>query len=183
MADVAAAIWAPTVLIRDFGLQPGDFAGWMGLVLLLSGIVGSFIGGFAADAGHKSRINRGILLGAVAAALLSIPGGLFRLMTSVTAFALLLSLLMLCGAVTGLVTATTIAVLVPNDIRGMCLGAFMVVGAVIGFGLARTLVTLISEALGGESHLRYALAATTSVTSAIAAIGFAMAMRLRSLSA
>ena len=177
MADVAAAIWAPTVLIRNFGLQPGDFAGWMGLVLLLSGIVGSLIGGFAADAGHKSRFNRGILIGAVAAAVLSIPGAFFPLMSSVPAFALLLALLMLCGAVTGLVTATTIAVLIPNEIRGICLGAFMVVGAVIGFGVAPTLVTLISALLGGEANLSLALATTTAVSSAIAAIGFAGAMR------
>ena len=177
MADVAAAIWAPTVLIRDYQQTPSDFAGWMGLVLLLSGVVGSFIGGFAADIGHKSRLNRGILVGAVAAATLSVAGAFFPLMPSVTGFALLLGVLMLCGAVTGLVTATSIAVLVPNEIRGICLGAFMVVGAVIGFGIAPTLVTVISDLLGGESQLRYALAVTTAVTSAIAAIGFFMAMR------
>ena len=176
MADVAAVIWAPTVLIRSYGQDPGDFAGWLGLVLLLSGIAGSVIGGFAADAGHKSRIRNGILIGAVAAAGLSIPGAFFPVMPGVTGFALLLALLMLCGAVTGLVTATTIAVLVPNELRGVCLGAFMVVGAVIGYGVAPTLVTLISELLGGEGQLRYALAWTTALTSLIAAAGFALAM-------
>jgi len=149
----------------------------MGLVLLGSGVLGSIFGGFAADIGQKSRINRGILIGAVAAAILSVPGAFFPLMSSVTAFALLLGLLMLCGAVTGLVTATAIAVLIPNEIRGICLGAFMVVGAVIGFGVAPTLVTLISAMLGGEANLSLALAITTAVSSAIAAIGFAGAMR------
>ncbi len=177
MADVAAAIWAPTVLQRDHGLTPGDFAGWMGLVLLLSGIFGSLIGGFAADAGHKSRINQGILLGAVIAAALSIPGAFFPLMPNVVGFALLLALLMLCGAITGLVTATAIAVLIPNQIRATCLGAFMVVGAVIGFGVAPTAVALVSELLGGEQQIGLALAITTSVASLAAFVGFAMAMR------
>lgn len=177
MADVAALIWAPTVLVRDYGLAPGDFAPWMFAVLLASGVLGSVIGGFTADAGHKSKLRYGILLGAVAAAVLSIPGAFFPLMPDVTGFAVLLFVLMLCGNVTGIVTATTIAVLVPNEIRGICLGAFMVVGAVIGFGLAPTLVTLISAQLGGEANLALALAITTAASSVLAAIGFARAMR------
>lgn len=177
MADVAAAIWAPSVLARDYGQTPADFAGWMGLVLLLSGVVGSVIGSFAADLGHKSKVRNGILLGAVAAAVLSVPGAFFPLMPNVTGFALLLALLMLCGAVTGLVTATAIAVHIPNEIRGVCLGAFMVVGAVIGFGVAPTLVALVSGAMGGEHQIAYALTATTALASAFAAIGFWTAMR------
>ena len=179
MADVAALNWAPTVLVRDYGLEPGSFAGWLGLVYLLSGLLGSLTGGFAADAGRRSRLPRGILVGAVAAAVLAIPGAFFPLMPGVWGFALLLALLMLCGNVTGLVTATAIAVLVPNEIRGVCLGAFMVVGAVIGFGIAPTMTTLISDLLGGEGQLRYALAITMAATSLIAAIGFARAMRGR----
>ena len=179
MADVAALNWAPTVLVRDYGLEPGSFAGWLGGVFFLSGLLGSLIGGFAADVGQKSRLRRGILFGAVAAAVLAIPGAFFPLMSDVWSFALLLALLMLCGNVTGLVTATAIAVLIPNEIRGVCLGAFMVVGAVIGFGVAPTMTTLISDLLGGEGQLRYALAITMAATSIIAAIGFARAMRGR----
>jgi hypothetical protein len=100
-------------------------------------------------------------------------------MPTTNGFGLLLGLLLLCGAVTGLVTATAIAVLVPNEIRGVCLGAFMVVGAVIGFGVAPTMTTMISDLLGGESQLRYALAIVMAMTSLIAAIGFARAMRGR----
>jgi len=177
MADVAATIWSAPVLTRDYGLQPSEFAGWMGAVLLLSGIAGSLFGGFAADAGQKSRIPGGILIGAVAAAVLSIPGAFFPVMPGAGGFAVMLGLLLACGAATGLITATTIAVKVPNEIRGICLGAFMVVGAVIGYGVAPSLVTLLSKLLGGEDQIRYALAGTTAATSLIAAIGFLSAMR------
>lgn len=179
MADVAALTWSNPVLQRDYGLTPAQFSGWLGGVILLSGIFGSLAGGFAADAGHRSRLPRGILVGAVVAALLGIPGAFFPLMPDVWGFALLLALLLLCGGVTGLVTATAIAVLVPNEIRGVCLGAFMVVGAVIGFGVAPTMTTLISDLLGGESQLRYALTITMAATSVVAAIGFARALRGR----
>jgi MFS family permease len=148
-----------------------------GLVILLSGILGSLIGGFAADAGHRSRMKRGILIGAVAAAVLSIPGAFFPLMPTATGFAVMLGLLALCGAVTGLVTATALAVLIPNEIRGVCLGAFMVVGSVIGLGIAPTMATGIADLLGGEAFLRYGLTITTAITSIIAAIGFAWVLR------
>jgi hypothetical protein len=84
----------------------------------------------------------------------------------------MLTLFVLGGAIAGLITATAIAVLVPNELRGVCLGAFIVVGAVFGFGVAPTAVTLVSGVLGGEAHVREGLTAVTLVSSSIAAIGF-----------
>lgn len=176
MADAAATIWAAPVLERDYNLTPEQYGGWMGLVILASGIVGAVFGGFSADFGHKSKIKGGILIGAVIAATLSIPGAFFALMPDATGFAWMLWLLLTCGAITGLVTAAAIAVLVPNEIRGVCLGAFIVIGAIIGFGVAPTLVTLLASALGGEQALRYGLAITGAGASALAAIGFISAM-------
>ena len=177
MADAAAAIWAAPVLTRDYGQQPGDFAGWMGGVLLLSGLFGTILGGLSVDWGQKTRLRGGLLIGAVIATLLGIPGALFPIMPSVGGFAVLLGLLLTCGTATGLVAATAIAVQVPNEMRGVCLGAFLVLGAVVGLGLAPTLVTLISDLLGGEAHIRYGLTAVTLTTSVIAAYGFIRAMR------
>lgn len=177
MADTASGIWASPVLMRDYGLHPEEFAGWMGLVVLLSGILGSLLGGFASDLGHARRIKGGLLGGAVVAALCSIPGALFPLMPTAAGFAVMLALLLTCGAATGLITATAIAVLVPNEIRGVCLGAFIVIGALVGLGLAPTLVTLVSSAMGGESFIRYALSAAVAATSVAALAGFARALR------
>ncbi|HCK84713.1 MAG TPA: hypothetical protein DHW63_09425 [Hyphomonadaceae bacterium] len=47
---------------------------------------------------------------------------------------------------------------------------FGVIGAAIGFGVAPTLVTLISDALGGGGAIRYGHAATGAITSTLAAI-------------
>ncbi len=176
MADAAASIWAAPILERHYNLTPEQYGPWMALVLLGSGLFGAVFGGFAADLGHKSKIKGGILLGAVIAAVLSIPGAFFSVMPDATTFAWLLLVLLTCGAVTGLVTAAAIAVLVPNEIRGVCLGAFIVIGAIIGFGVAPTLVTLIADMLGGEGSLRLALAITGAGTSTLAAIGFISAM-------
>ncbi|WP_395647877.1 MFS transporter [Terricaulis sp.] len=174
MADAAAGIWAAPVLQRVYGQTPEQFGGWMGLVILGSGLVGAILGGVSADLGQKSQVKAGILIGAVVAAALSIPGAFFPLMPDVTSFAWALFVLLTCGAITGLVTAAAIAVLVPNEIRGVCLGAFIVIGALIGFGVAPTFVTLISSAAGG---IRYGLAITGVATSIAAALGFILALR------
>lgn len=176
MADVAAGIWAAPVLTRSYHLQPGSFGAWFGLVVLVSGVGGSVAGGLAADIGNRTHLRGGILLGAVAAAALSVPASCFPIMPGVSGFALMLGLLLFCGAITGLVTTTALTVLIPNEIRGVCLGAFIVGGAVIGFGISPTIVTLGSALLGGESHLPLALALTGMATSFLALIGFAAAM-------
>jgi MFS family permease len=176
MADTAAGIWAAPVLSRTYGLQPAQYAGWMGLVLLGAGLLGAVFGGVAADLGQKSKIRGGILIGAVVGSALSIPSSLFPIMPTVPGFAAMLGLLLLSGTATGLVTATAVAVLVPNDIRGICLGVFVVMIAVIGLGVAPTLVAFVSERLGGGAHLGMALAITGVVTSVLSLAGFALAM-------
>ena len=43
----AAGIWAAPVLTRSYHQTPDQFAGWMGLVILGSGVVGAIVGGGA----------------------------------------------------------------------------------------------------------------------------------------
>lgn len=177
MADNAALVWAAPVLSRHYGLQPGDFAGWMGALVFGSGLVGTLLGGFAADWGQKSRVRGGLLLGAVIAAAIGIPAALFPIGPTVTWFAIAFGALSLCGAITGLVTSVALTVLIPNELRGLCIGAFIAFAGLIGFGIAPSLVTAISSLLGGESHLGPALAIVGTATGALSVIGFFLAMR------
>lgn len=177
MADAAAGVWAVPVLQRNLGQSAGTAAALVGGLLLFAGVIGPVIGGFVADRGHRSSVRGGILIGAVAASAIGVPAALFPLIGSVPAFTLVLFLLLASGAVTGLITATSIAVLIPNEERGVCLGAFMILGALIGLGLSPVLVSLGSQALGGEAHLAPALALVGVVTSILSLVGFILAMR------
>lgn len=177
MADTAAGIWMAPVISRRFGQTPEQFAAWSGLVILVAGLAGSVIGAFAADLGQQRRWPGGLLGGAVVAAGLSVPAAFYPLMPNTQAFAWLLGLFLACGAVTGLVTATAIAVRLPNELRGVCLSAFMVVGGLIGFGVAPTLVSIVGGLLGGSAQLPVALASVGAVTSAVAFAGFLRASR------
>ncbi len=176
MADAAAGVWAVPVMQRDLHMSVGEASGLLGGILLLAGVLGPVVAGFVADRGHKSSIRGGIMIGAVIASAIGIPAALFPIMTSVPVFAGVLFVLLIAGSMTGLITATAIAVLVPNEERGVCLGAFMILGALIGLGLSPILVTLGSRALGGESHLGLSLAIVGAATGVISFAGFVISM-------
>eukprot|EP01035_Chromulina_nebulosa_P005417 gene5417-7346_t len=100
-----------------------------------------------------------------------------QIMPGVPALALLFGLLVLCGAVTGLVIAVALTVLIPNEARGLCIGAFIAIAGLIGYGLAPWLVTLVSGWLGGESHLATALTIVGVSVSALSFLAFLLAMK------
>lgn len=177
MADAAAAIWVSPILQRDYHLQPGDFAGWLGALVLVTGIVGAIIGGIVADAGQKSRIRGGLLIGAIVAAAIGVPSALFPVIASVGGFAFAIGALMLAGNITGIVVSVALTVWLPNELRGLCIGGFIAIAGLIGFGLAPSLVTMVSHLLGGETHLAASLAIVGVVVSIVSVFGFTLAMR------
>lgn len=183
MADAAASIWAVPVLTRNHGLTPEQFAGWMGALILLTGIAGAVLGGIAADLGQKTGRRGGLLIGAVIAAAVSVPAALFPIIPGVTGFAIALGVLMLGGTVTGLIMSVALTVLLPNELRGLCIGAFIAVAGLIGFGLAPTLVAAVSDLMGGEQYLAQALALVGVVVSAGSVASFYLAMRRAPVSA
>lgn len=183
MADNAAVIWSAPVLSRNYGLSPQDFAGWMGVLIFAAGVFGAILGGVAADLGQKSARRGGLLIGAVIAAAIGIPASLFPIAPGTIGFAVGLGTLMFCGTITGLVTSVALTVLIPNELRGLCIGAFIAVAGLIGYGIAPTLVTWVSTLLGGEAFLGSALAAVGLIVSVISLAAFAFAMRHAPLSA
>lgn len=177
MADAAAAIWVSPVLERSYNLQPADFAGWVGAIVLLTGIIGSIIGGVVADMGQSSKVRGGLMIGAIVAAALGVPTALFPIMPGVGSFAVAFFILTLAGNVTAMVASVALTVWLPNELRGLAIGAFIAVAGLIGFGIAPSLVTLVSSLMGGEGHLAPALATVGVAVSIVSVIGFWLAMK------
>lgn len=177
MADAAAGIWVSPVLERTYHLQPAEFAGWLGVIVFGTGIVGSIIGGVVADMGQKAHIRGGLLIGAIVAAAVGVPAALFPVMPGVESFAVAVGALMLAGSVTAMVASVALTVWLPNELRGLGIGAFIAIAGLIGFGLAPSLVTVVSGVLGGEAHLGTALAIVGVGVSVVSVVGFWAAMR------
>ena len=177
MADAAAGIWAAPVIERTYGLKPEAFATMLGGAILVSGIVGAILGGIVADWGQKTGRRGGLLIGAIAAAAVGVPAACFPIMPDATSNIAMLGLLTLAGTVTGLVTSVALTVFLPNELRGLSIGAFIAIAGLIGFGLTPPLVARVSLWLGGEQQLGMALAIVGVIVSLISVIGFLLAMR------
>jgi len=149
----------------------------LGGAILCAGIFGAILGGMAADWGQKTGRRGGLLLGAIAAAAIGVPAACFPIMPDATFNIALLGLLVMAGTVTGLVTSVALTVLLPNELRGLSIGAFIAIAGLIGFGLTPPLVARVSIWLGGEQHLGMALAIVGVIVSLISVVGFLMAMR------
>lgn len=176
LAEGAAAIWMGSVLIRQYNQTPGQFGAWVGLVILASGLVGSVIGGFAADAGHKLKMRGGILLPALIATAISIPASLYPVMPTVGGFAWVLFVLLIGGVIVGLVNSAAIAVLIPNEERALCLAALKIVGTFVGGPVTAVIIGWVSSVISGPGSLGLALAWLGVVTGMISLIGYWLAM-------
>lgn len=176
LAEGAAALWIGSVLVRQYGQTPGEFGGWVGLVILGGGIVGSVIGGFAADAGQKLKMRGGILLPAVIATVVSIPASAYPIMPSVTLFAWVLFALLTGGAVVNLVNTAAIAVLLPNEERATSLAALAIIGKFVGGPVTAAVIAWMTVLFKGPDGLGLTLTWLGVITGFISLVGYGFAM-------
>lgn len=177
LAEGAAGLWMGAVLIRQYGISPGDFGVWVGGVIVASGLLGSIIGGFAADAGRKLKMRGGILLPAFIATMLSIPAGAFSIMPTVTGFGWMLFALLTGGTIVGLVANAAIALLIPNEERALTLAGTGMITKLAMAGIAPGAIGWIASNSEGSFGLGQSIAVLGVVTGIVSTIGFWFAMR------
>ena len=176
-AEGAAALWIGSVLVRQYDQSPGEFGGWVGLVILGSGIVGSIIGGFTADLSQKLKLRGAILLPALIATALSIPASAYPIMPNVTLFAWVLFGLLTGGAVVNLVNSAAIAVLLPNEERATSLAALAIIAKIVGGPVTAAVIAWMTFLFTGPMGLGQTLTWLGVITGVISLIGYAFAMR------
>ncbi|RZJ47166.1 MAG: MFS transporter [Brevundimonas sp.] len=176
-AEGAAALWLGSVLVRQYGQSPGEFGGWVGLVILGSGILGSIIGGFTADLSQKLKMRGAILLPALIATALSIPASAYPIMPNVTLFAWVLFALLLGGVIINLVNSAAIAVLLPNEERATSLAALAVIAKIVGGPVTAGVIAWMTTLFKGPMGLGMTLTWLGVITGVISLVGYWMAMR------
>lgn len=177
---IAAFIWGAPILTRSFSLGAAEVGGIMSAILLLSGLAGPILCGLLSDACHRTGgPHRAI--GAVALLIfVSAPGCLFVAAPSVAIAAVILGLFMTClsGALSMIVTAFTI--IIPGQLRGLCLSVLSASAAVGGVALAPLLISWLSAAFGGPAMIGKALAYICFPSSLLACASLLLGMRFLS---
>jgi len=165
----SALVWTAPALTRGLALSAGRVGQLMGMGLIVSGVVGPLAGGSLADLSQRTggpRRSMGVL-GALA--LLSAPAALFSVIPDMAAASILVVIFF--ALITALLVMGTalFTIVVPNELRGLCLSIFASATLIFGVGLGPLGVSLLSGALGGSARLGLALSSVGCMTSVLAA--------------
>ena len=165
--------WAAPALMRLYGQQPGDFAGWYAAVTLGAGVVGVAASGKLVDWARRNGGYSAVMIPAAIAALVCAPASAMAMAPSVTLFAVGMTVFMLGFSIAIVVPAIAINFQIPNELRGRTFGLYIVAGA-MGSSLSAPGVATLSTFLGGEAMLGRAMAGVGAPLALLAAGCLAM---------
>jgi len=173
-------VWGGPALSRTFHLAADRVGFIMAVTVLFSGILGPVMGGVLADLCHRGGGPHRTLRMLSILTFASAPGAFFPLVQQATvASVLLLAFITIISAV--IVSGTTLfTVVIPNEIRGLCITAMIAASVLFGIGLAPLMVSLLSSLLDGPAPLGKALVIVSAATAVLAAVVFGFGSRLLS---
>jgi len=172
MVDTAVEIWATPTFSRTFELPPDRIGALMATSFLVSGIVGPVAGGTLSDRCLRTGGPKRAITALSILALLSVPASLFSVVTGVTMASLLLAAFVTMGSAISVMTAALYTVVVPNELRGLCMGISSVVAVPLSLGLAPLAVSGLSGAIGGPGQIGVALTIVCMLISVLGAVAF-----------
>jgi MFS transporter, Spinster family, sphingosine-1-phosphate transporter len=174
---VAALTWAAPVLSRNFSLSPDKVGGIVATVLMVSGLCGPVIGGTLADWCQRARRTRRNMVVLSLLMLISVPASLFAVVADITFATALLLLFVICSGASLSMGLTLFTVIVPNELRGVCLSILTMINLAFAGAMAPLAVSLLSQGMGGPTMLGKSLAVTCAVAGFASAAIFAFASR------
>lgn len=181
VADGAAVTWAAPVFSRQFALSPERVGAIMGVVLLASGIVGPIVGGVLADSCQRRGGSRRTVTALAVLAAVTIPAAFFGMADTVTVSSALFFLFMMLSGATIVGGTTLFTIVVPNDVRGLCLSWLSASFLLLGFGAAPLMVSILSGALGGGTMIGSALGWVCAITCLMGAVALTCARQFFSV--
>jgi MFS family permease len=157
--DFALISWVPTLLSRDFAVPTWEISNGFGLVIVISGFLGTVVGGFTAD---RLFVRGGNVLRLRFTAVLALSGGLSLVFLTIAPAGYVVALSafwLFVSAVAALCGIATAQDLVPADAKGLCI-SFIAIGNIsLGLGVGASLPgALTSGVVDGPSGLSWAIA-------------------------
>lgn len=149
----------------------------MGVVLLVSGILGPALGGPLADYCQRHGGPRRTVTALAVIALVSLPAALFTFMPTSNSAAAAMVVFLIFGFMISTAGVTLSIIVIPGELRGVYLGATFTVGSIFFVGLAPIAVSALSGLLGGEPMIGRALAIVCASASLLGAVVFAFSAR------
>ena len=171
--------WTPAFYMRSFGLTASEAGYLIGLVIIASGLIGSFAGGMAADFLERRGVANGkVVVLLVACGGVIVPGVAAPLMPNVNLALVFLFASFLFGqAMVGPITSA-IQVMTPNRMRAQAGALYLVIVNFFGLTVGPTSVALITDYVFKDPmDLRYSLAIVNGVANVLGFILIALGLK------
>tara|TARA_B100001939_G_scaffold188992_1_gene162734 strand:- start:7345 stop:8727 length:1383 start_codon:yes stop_codon:yes gene_type:complete len=154
------ALWTPTFLFRTYGWNMAEAGVAYGVLLLIFGGSGVYLGGWLADwfdrNGRCGGPFKSALLFSAGAVL---PAAAYPLMPTAAGALVLMAPMILCSSAPWGVAVSALQQISPNELRGQVGAVYLFTVNLIGIGLGPTLIALITDYYFADPlDLRYSMA-------------------------
>lgn len=165
MMTFSSIAWAPSFMIRRFGLTAGQAGAALGLVIAASGTLGLFAGGLAGDFMLRRGIPQGRLIMMIAFCVCAAPFAVFAALAgSPTASMVLLTPALLLTTAATMSGAVAQQEMVPNQMRGVATSVGGLAVNLLGSGAGPTIISLVTDyVVKDERKIGYALASAPPI--------------------
>ena len=165
------ALWTPTFLFRTYGWETADAGIAYGVLLLIFGGAGVYLGGWVAD--HIDRAGRvgGPFMAAFYFSLGAVvPTILYPLMPSAEWSLVFIAPMILCSSAPWGVAVSALQQVAPNELRGQVGAVYLFTVNLIGIGLGPASIALVTDYwFADPSALRYSMAIISGMAAVVAA--------------
>ncbi|MDX9741739.1 MAG: MFS transporter [Gammaproteobacteria bacterium] len=173
----AVSSWFGAFVMRFHNLEMAQVGIAIALAVGIAGAFGSSIGGAVSDTLSKTNPRRRLDVGAVSCVLAAgFAASALTAGTPVLAIGLLALSNVFAFAVFPSVFSTMLS-LAGNNMRGTVAASSQVCSNLVGYGMGPFMVGLLSDQIGGEQSLRYAMLTVTSVLFPLAALHLVLSAR------
>ena len=169
------ALWTPTFLARTYGWELSDAGIAYGILLLVFGGSGVYLGGWMADRIDRSgRVGGPFVTASLCAIGVVAPAIAYPLMPTAHLSLIVMAPMILCSSAPWGVAVSALQQMAPNELRGQVGAFYLFTVNLIGIGLGPTLVALLTDYwFSDPAALRYSMV----VVSGTAAIAAALSLR------
>jgi MFS family permease len=145
MGFYAAIAWYPTYLLRDFHMRAQDVGAWMGLALIIVGLLGPGMAGLMVDRISKTGARTGKFKMLILLPLALLPGALPGFAPTAVLAVLLSTSPSLVFPMFGTTWISTLQEIVPNNVRGLSISLVALFNTILGATLGPLLIALCTE--------------------------------------
>ncbi|MDX1571240.1 MAG: MFS transporter [Xanthomonadales bacterium] len=173
--------WIPSFMVRSFQITLLEASLYYGAVLLVGGLAGIWLGGWAADRFGRTRRAAYALIPAIAF-IVTVPFYVITLLTPTLPLAVAAMIIPTAMSLVWLgPVISAMQHLVSPNMRATASAVFLFINNLIGIGLGTVVIGALSDALAarfGDDSLRYSILAGTALYIVAAVLFLTVAKRL-----